>query len=56
MRTKPAADPRIDPRIKAAMGAFPTQARDDATEIFQMACSDVSRETAASPTEFCRET
>ena len=29
MTTKLEADPRIDPRIKAAMGAFPTRARED---------------------------
>lgn len=29
MTTKIEADPRIDPRIKAAMGAFPTRARED---------------------------
>lgn len=29
MTTKMQADPRIDPRIKAAMGAFPTRARED---------------------------
>ena len=30
MTTKMEADPRIDPRIKAALGAFPTQPRVDA--------------------------
>ena len=30
MTTKMEADPRIDPRLKAAMGSFPTQAREDA--------------------------
>ena len=29
MATKMEADPRIDPRLKAAMGAFPTRVRDD---------------------------
>ena len=29
MTTKLEADPRIDPRIKAALGAFPTRARED---------------------------
>ena len=31
MTTKIEADPRIDPRIKAALGAFPTRAREDVT-------------------------
>ena len=30
MTSKIEADPRIDPRIKAALGAFPTRSRDDA--------------------------
>ena len=30
MTTKMQADPRVDPRLKEAMGAFPTQPRPDA--------------------------
>ena len=61
-------DPRIDPRIKAMMGAMPpAQSKDvesrcrqvmgtiHGTEIFAVACPEISRETAASIARFCRE-
>lgn len=50
MTTKIQADPRIDPRIKAAMGAFPTAAREDAVsreELLAEVNTDAARAAAA---------
>jgi acetyl esterase/lipase len=49
-KTKMEADPRIDPRLKTVMGAFPTQARADAESREQLiaeANSDAARAAAA---------
>mgnify|MGYP006231144209 CR=1 FL=1 len=49
-KTKMEADPRIDPRLKAAMGAFPTQARKDAEsreELVAEANTETARAAAA---------
>ena len=45
--TKMQSDPRIDPRLKAAMGAFPTQARTDAESREQLLAEANSEEALA---------
>ena len=51
MTTKLMADPRIDPRIKAAMGAFPTRARDDVEDRDALLAEANSAEARAAAAE-----